>query len=234
MKRLFAGGLAAVLFVISAAGIYLTFYGTYDVVLPQNELQQKIDAKLPHVTKNGVTVSKVQLDLSNDKIGFDVDASITKLGAEYALSSQTKGTLVYDNTKGEFFFLPDKLKLNDVKIGGTSVVGKVGQLLGKLKDPNKASPAQQEVRAAAEGMVQNFIQEASHKVMLSIPVYKLPDNFKGNVTNMLLKSVEVKNGNIIAHLSLAKYSKMVIVYIVMLIAAAVITTALILRPNLGR
>lgn len=232
-KRKLIWGVVVVLCLIALPGFYWTFFGKHEVSLHKDTLQSKIDAKLPFTTKNDVTVSSVKLDLSDDKIGLSIEATATKLKTTYAIKAETKGTLRYDHTRGEFYFYPETLKLVDVKANGASISEKVDKFIDKWVDAPKIVKNKAEIMAAAEEVVQGLVQTAAQKALERTPVYTLPNDFKGNVVHMLLKSVEVKNDHVIAHLSLWQFTKMVCLYIVMFLSAIAIAIFLITHPEAG-
>jgi len=199
-------------------------YGVSEVVLQQADLQQRIDAKLPFVTKNGVTVSQAQIDLSGDKIGLNVAASASKLGVSYGVKASTRGDLRYDNSRGAFYFHPDALNVTDVKIGDQSVEDKASSLIDKFVKSPKILANKEHLMTVANDLVQHSIQRGAEITLERVPVYTLPDNFKGHVARLALQSVEVKNGAVVAHLSFMQLTGMVLLYaglFVLVLAAAV-------------
>lgn len=96
-KRKTAWVIAVLFLLIGAAGVAWNLFGLHDVKMTQAEVQQKIDVKMPFVTKNNVTVSSVQLDLTGDRIGLVIVASATKLKTQFIVKAETKGTLNYNN-----------------------------------------------------------------------------------------------------------------------------------------
>lgn len=187
-------------------------YGGSDVVLPQQELQQKIDAKLPFVTKSGVTVSQAQLDLSGDKIGLTVTASAVKGYHAYSLQAQTRGVLRYDNGSGSFYFRPEALGVTNVQMDSVGVPSEAAAIFDKLVPSEKLHADKDAILTEAAKLMQSTVQRGAEIALAQVPVYTLPHNFKGNVARMALSSVEVKDGTIIAHLSFLQFSGMMLVF----------------------
>ncbi len=231
-KRKFVWGAIVVAFLIGAAGIAWNLFGLHEVKMTQSELQQKIDLKMPHMTKNGVTVSSVQLDLTGDKIGLVIVASATKLKTDFVVKAETKGTLTYNNMDGTFHFKPDELKLVDVKTNGESVANRVDRLVEKWVTSKKVLDNKDEVTKAAADLVNSMVQKSAEVTLEHIPVYKMPDTFKGNVARMFLKSVEVKDQTIIAHLSFWQFTKMLMLYGFILVLAIGFAIAMFTCPEL--
>jgi hypothetical protein len=208
-------------------------YGGSDIVLPQQELQQKIDAKLPFVTKSAVTVSQAQLDLSGDKIGLTVAASATRLHRTYTVQAQTRGTLRYDNLSGAFYFHPEALRVIDVQAGEVSVPGKASAIFDKFVTSEKLRADKQALMTEAAEIAQNSMQRAAESALERVPVYTLPQNFKGHVARMALSSVEVKDGSLIAHMSFLQFTGMVLVYAGMFVLVLVIGGVLVVAAANG-
>ena len=216
--------------IIAATGLICAWWnacGGSDIVLSQQEMQRKIDARLPFVTKNDVTVSQAQLDLSADKIGLSVAASAKKLGQTYSIKAQTKGILRYDNDTGAFYFHPDELKISDVQVDGSSLQDKTSNIFDILVTSEKLRANKEAILGRAVTVLQGSVQKAAESTLEHTPVYRMPDNFKGNIARMALSSVEVKDGNIIAHVSFLQFSGMVIVYIGMFLGSLLVVAFLL-------
>lgn len=233
-KRMLAWTLATILLLVGAVGVYWNFFAEQSITISQSDLQSRIDAKMPFTAKHGVTVSKATVILGND-ITLDFVASTQKFGKEYSLNGVGKGVLTYDNSRGAFFFKPEKLELKDFKANGAGVnIGdKVGGLLDKWVDSPKITANKQEIVEAAEVAGQKLVQRSAEAVLAVTPVYKIPDTLKGQTIRMFLHSVEVKDGNLIAHLSLWQFTVSVMLFGLALLAAIGIVCALLVCPEWG-
>lgn len=233
-KRMLAWTLATILLLVGAVGVYWNFFAEQSITISQSDLQSRIDAKMPFTAKHGVTVSKATVILGND-ITLDFVASTQKFGKEYSLNGVGKGVLTYDNSRGAFFFKPEKLELKDFKANGAGVnIGdKVGGLLDKWVDSPKITANKQEIVEAAEVAGQKLVQRSAEAVLAVTPVYKIPDTLKGQTIRMFLHSVEVKDGNLIAHLSLWQFTVSVMLFGLALLAAIGMVCALLVCPEWG-
>lgn len=233
-KRMLAWTLATILLLVGAVGVYWNFFAEQSITISQSDLQSRIDAKMPFTAKHGVTVSKATVILGND-ITLDFVASTQKFGKEYSLNGVGKGVLTYDNSRGAFFFKPEKLELKDFKANGAGVnIGdKVGGLLDKWVDSPKITANKQEIVEAAEVAGQKLVQRSAEAVLAVTPVYKIPDTLKGQTIRMFLHSVEVKDGNLIAHLSLWQFTVSVLLFGLALLAAIGMVCALLVCPEWG-
>jgi hypothetical protein len=231
-KRKWAWGATIVAAVIAVAGVSWTLFGVHEITMSQAEIQVKIDEKMP-ATQKGVTISGAKIDLSGDKLGLNFDAATTKFNTEYRMSTATRGTLRYDHGKGAFYFVPEELKISGIKANGASVSEKVGGFIDKWVDSKKIQDNKAELAAKAEEVAQGLVQKSAATVLERVPVYKLKDDFKGYVVRAVLTNVEVKDGNVIAHLSLWQLTKTVIAFAFSLVVAVGFMIALLANPGWG-
>ncbi|CAN5613185.1 hypothetical protein BH11CYA1_BH11CYA1_33510 [soil metagenome] len=233
-KRKLAWTLAVILLLVGAVGVYWNFFAQQSITISQSDLQSRIDAKMPFEAKHGVTISKASVILGND-ITLDFVASTKMSGKEYSLNGVGKGVLVYDNSRGAFFFRPEKLELKNFQADGAgiSIGGKVGGLIDKWIDSPKVNANRQEIINAAEAAGQKLVQRSAETVLAVTPVYKIPETLKGQTIRMFLESVEVKDGNLIAHLSLWQFTISVILFGLSFLAAIAIVGSLLIFPEWG-
>lgn len=229
IARIVLGTLAAV----TLFGFYWTFFGVHEIRMPQADLQQKIDAKLPHTTKNGITVSAARLDLADNKVGINVHASMTNsagpvalLKGEYKVDGGTRGDLRYDSARGSFYFHPDKVDINRVQLNGKTVfdkqvASKVGSVVGKWTGANVNGLGQK---------LQDGMQSAAESVLDHTPVYTLPDTMKGWVARSSLTKVEVRDGAVIAHISLWQLTYSALGYALGFLLTVILLALLLLCP----
>lgn len=231
-KRKWAWGATIVAAVIAVAGICWTVFGVHEISMSQTDIQAKIDEKMP-ATQKGVTISDVKLDLSGDKIGLTLNAATTKFNTEYRMTTATRGTLRYDHGRGAFYFAPEELTIKDLQANGSSVSDKVSGFIDKWVDSKKIQDNKAELAAKAEEVAQGLVQKSAATVLERVPVYTLKNDFKGYVVRAVLSDVEVKDGNVIAHLSLWQLTKTVALFIVSLVAAIGFMIALAANPGWG-
>jgi hypothetical protein len=192
-KRRFAWGAVVIALLIGAAGIAWNIFGLHEVKMGQAEVQQKIDVKMPFTTKKDVVIHSVALDLTGGKIGLVIVASAKKMKTEFVVKAETKGTLTYNNLDGTFHFKPDELKLVDVKTNGESVATRLDNFVEKWVSSPKVLANKDELVKAGADLVNSMVQKSAEFTLERMPVYKLPDTFKGQMARMFLSSVEVKD-----------------------------------------
>lgn len=231
-KRPIAWGVIVVALIAGIAGICWNLFGLHEVRLTQQQLQQKIDVKMPHTTKHGVTVSSVHIDLTGDQIGLVFVASAQKMGTDFTITAQTRGTLVYNNLDGTFHFKPDQLKLVDVKTNGESVATRFNRFVERHVESQRILDHKDALVASAAELVNSLVQKSAELALERVPVYKMPDTFKGNIARMFLESVEVQNQTVIAHLSFWQFTKIMLFYGFVVIVAIGFAIVLIANPEM--
>jgi hypothetical protein len=146
--------------------------------------------------------------------------------------AQTRGNLTYNNIDGTFHFKPDELKLVDVKTNGESVSTKLDAFVEKwVSSPKVLANKDELVKAGAE-LVNSMVQKSAEFTLQRMPVYKLPDTFKGQMARMFLSSVEVKDQTIIAHLSFWQFTKIMVLYALIIVLAIGMAVAMLACPEL--
>lgn len=233
MRRVLVWGVLALVAVFACVGGYLSATGKLDVTMTQEELQAKIDAKLPHTSEHRVTVtvSKATLDLSQDQIGLAFSASASKFGKTVLVDAQTRGSLRYEPMSGSFYFRPNELKFGEIRTGDFTVREGVSRFIEKWVDSPKIVAGREQIGETAEKLVQSGVQKAVTVALEHVPVYKLPDNLKGDLARMLLSSVEVHDGKVIAHLSFWHFTGMLLFYAVVFVLALGLAAAMVMAPE---
>lgn len=229
-KRTTAWLLVTLTIISTLVGAAWTAFGTSDVTLSGSEIQSKIDSKMPFEVKEDITLTEVKVDLSGDKINLQFKASATKFGTTYNLAAQTTADLEYRSGEGKFFFHPSLVQIDSFNANGGPVVEKATALIEKWVNPENGQ--REELMAKAKTLLNAGAQKAVEATLNRVPVYTLKDDFKGTVARLAIKSVEIKNGSIIAHLSLWQLSKMVLVYLALGVIAILAALGLALNPEL--
>jgi hypothetical protein len=231
-KRTFGWLFTMVLAAVSAVGIVWGATSSFDKILTQSQLQQKIDEKLPFTAKS-VTVSNVQLNLADEKINLKFDASTVKFNSQYAVSAATVGALRYDSSRGAFFFTPQKVDLSNFTVNDKLVGSKVGGLVDRLLGESKLAEHKDAFKEEAHNVVEKTIQDGAQMVLERIPVYTLKDDIKGSIIKMSLTGVEVRDQTLIAHISLWQLTLSALTFGVVLIFSLVLAVGLIATPSWG-
>jgi hypothetical protein len=229
-KRTTAWVLATLTIIIALSGAAWTAFGTSEVALSESEIQSKIDSTMPFEVKEDITLSEVKVDLSGDKINLQFKASATKYGTTYNLAVHTTADLEYRSGEGKFFFHPSLVQIDSLSANGGPAVEKATALLEKWVNPEHGQ--REELLAKAKTLLNAGVQKAVEATLNRVPVYTLKDDLKGSVARLAIESVEIKNGSVIAHLSLWQLSKMVLVYLALGVIGILAALGLALNPEL--
>lgn len=212
---------------------------THDIVLTGEQIQQRIDAKLP-LTKKGITVTQAQVKLT-DTLDVSLAAHGRKLGQSFDTELQATAGLHYNS--GEFYLFPLRLHVERFAVNGQStgqiakkavdavtgsrtineeidelnkkkgVRGAVGRWLTKRRDhlaDNKA-----ETVASFQKKTEAWVTAGAGYTLQRVPVYRLPDNLKGAIIGMMIKDIRIADGKLIAHLSFWQLGLSVLMTLVM-------------------
>lgn len=214
-------GATLAILVLALVGLGWAVLGKHQVSMTQAEIQSKIDAQMP-MTEKSVTFSNVKLDLGGNKINLTLDATASAMGVECRMGGATRGTLRYDNSEGAFYFRPESLDITDFKAAGANVPDKVSGLIDKLdkkkdKDDDPKSGLMDKVKDTARELAQKGTERAFERM----PIYTLQQDFKGSVVRAVLTDVEVKDGKVIAHLTLWQFSTIAAILALPIVAAIV-------------
>ena len=219
--------LAVVGIVWAAAG------GTYEKRLTVQELQAKIDAKMPFTTKNGVVVSGVKLALTPGKIALDVQASGRKLGTDWEVAASTKGELVYPEAGGgKFYFHPDDVQIQSFKTGGGKASEKVGKFIDKWVSSPKIVENKGEIMQTVDKVVHDSVVKSAKFALANVAVYTFKDDYKGTVARLALEKFDVQQDVIVIKLSFWRLTMWVFTFIGIGILCIGFAVAMLLNPEL--
>lgn len=195
--------LAIIVIISSAAAIYAASM-LQDVSISQKRAQEIIQSELPHrvsrhALENLLTISlnECQIEFHDNKIVIDFKVGMRIIGKQISFSARSQGALRYAGNK--FFFNNQQLEISQILLENFQKM-----------DENKAALISSAVNAAATAYLR------------MMPVYRLKDDFKGMIIRSALKSVEVKEGEVIAHLSLWALTKTVLLFVL----ACILSTGL--------
>lgn len=209
------------------------------ITLTQMDLQQKAAEKLPFTftTKRKlttpitvtVTVSKVNIEVRDDVIYLDIDASATKAGKDFSLNAKTIGRPRYDETTGKFYFAPEELTLGNFLVNNERPGAKTTRMLDALAKVPMLGAKTEEWRAQAKELVNEHVQEAVQNYLETHPVYALPS---GSFKRAALKNFEVKNNTVLIKISLWQVTLWVLGWVAIGVLAILLAIVIILNPEL--
>lgn len=232
--RTFAWIVSSVILVLAVVGIiWAAAGGTYEKRLTVQELQGKIDAKMPFTTKNGVTISGVKLQLSPGKIDLALQASGRKLGTDWSVAASTKGEVIYPEAGGgKFYFHPDDVQIQEFSTGGSKTSEKVGKFIDKWVSSPKIVENKGEIMQKVDKAIHDLTVKAAKTALETTPVYTFKDDYKGTVARLALEKVEVVQDAVIVKLSFWRLTMAVFTFIGIAILCLGFMVVLVLNPEL--
>ncbi len=243
--------IAVVLLVGSISGIVYGIKQVSDVVITQEEVQQKINAHLP-LTEGNITINEAGVSFQSGKVNIMISAEGKKLGQPFSLTASSAIAVTYDNLSGEFVFIPNAVKVSSLKVRGKDIsesvegtiekVGKSKRFGNWIAKLDKYVPATElrdkivakkaEIGEKAELKAEAMIEKSAKWLLSKTPI-RPPNNLKSNVARMMLESIEIDNGKLIAHMSFWQLTKSVIAGAVLLIISLFLIGVLIIFPEIG-
>ncbi len=228
-------GLGLLVLLAFAGLAYAVMHPTVTVRLSREEVQAKVDAKLPlRVTKLGVAydVSRAVVDLRPDgrvAVDADVDASALNRTAKVALVGS--GALAYRD--GEFFLTGFKVERAVPRAVDPSLAdearpqGRLGAAIEALALKDRAAKALEAAgaedgaafltarkdavvamaKAKGEGMLADALERR--------PVYRLKeDDVRQSLAKLALRDVRVEDGQLVAELNVMHALARILLYVV--------------------
>jgi len=168
-----------------ALGAWLLYGKTFTIVIPQEKLQEALDAKFPisktHLGLLTITYSnpRVILEEGSDRlqVGADAEAVLAMNARRAKGSARISGTLEYARESGEFL-------LKDARVESLNIDGLPGAHAEKAR----------EIASAA---VKQFLERK--------PVYKLDQaDMKQSLAKLLLKGVKVRNKALVVSMGIGR------------------------------
>jgi hypothetical protein len=184
----------SVLFVLAVAGISYSIGHLQDITLSQEMIQGKVNEKLPMTQQAKLAT----IEIKNANIGFvegqiqvELSGSVTEKlrGNSADFTTYTRGTLIYNDSNGNFYFKNPGVEIRELSVKG------------------------EEVKKYRKETVGAAISAAASVYLNHLPLYRLPSNFKGQAVRVVLKSIEINDGSITIHLSLWKLTKTIFAYL---------------------
>jgi len=222
------GWVVFILGVFSFFAIVLSFStnSIQDIKLTEQEIQSKIDAVLP-LEKNGMVLSALRINLENNLVNVVATFEGERWGQEFNATIDMDGRPYYNNSAGTFHFLPEKIKVREVKFKGDTVSTKVQKFIDKYVDSPKINKNSNEIGKQIEEWVNVSIENTMAFVFKRIPIYTIPDTLKGNVASMFLKSVEIDQDSLTLKVSFWQFTKLLLFYIIIFIVALAVALVLL-------
>jgi hypothetical protein len=209
---------------------YVVFVGTVTITLSQEDVQARINEKLPKTfAKDKITVDTADVELAQDQLSVDVHITGEELRQKFEITASVQGTPRYDTSREAFYLTASDVLVEDFSTGATDKVkNTLDRLTSKLKRTNAAI---HRAEAKVEGWVKTKAARATELVLDVIPVYVLKNDLKGIVAKASLDSVKVTPGKLSITFSLWRLTWWAVVWFIAFIAAIATFVALLRRPD---
>lgn len=201
-------GIILPLIVVAAAVFVLN--AMEEIELSEQDIQSAIDKALPYTTDGGTVVERAQVQIS-ESIEVTLVVTGETLGKPYRTMVIADGLIEYRSKRGEFYFVPDQIDIETFTWGEQTIRERTGAWLGSVAEStlggqlldlaSKGGVSVEGMGSAAEHAVKGVVSTAAAHALGAVPVYTLSSDLTGNATRLMLSSVEVTNGQVIAHLS---------------------------------
>jgi hypothetical protein len=203
-------GIFAVFVVLLVGGGFIASNKLKDITISEAEVQSKITEKLPLAKEKMMTratISNITVKFREGSIETEFRGKVELFKKSADFVAFAKGNLRYDGSKGGFYFQNSNVEIRELELAGFEAGN-------KIKD--RASVA---ISVAASTYLNNY------------PIYKLPDSFKGKAIKISLKSLEVNEGSITAHLSFWQLTATVFGFLIAAIFCVIAVIAIAYNPN---
>ncbi|MBI2633580.1 MAG: DUF1439 domain-containing protein [Parcubacteria group bacterium] len=231
-KRNIVLTITACLTVISIFGIIFGIYAIQDITITEQEIKNRVSEKIP-IEKNGITLTSLNIDFKNTSLNLTAHFNGKKWNQEFTAIVSAQGVPFYDNGEGAFYFKPENITIQAITIKEETVSTKVKKFIDKFVDSLKINKNADAIGTKSEKWFNVSVENTAAMALQNIPIYKLPHTAKGITVRMFLKAVEIRNGNLILHLSVWQFTKTVLLSIVTFLISIAIAFVLLQNPGWG-
>ncbi|PCI29850.1 hypothetical protein COB55_01375 [Candidatus Wolfebacteria bacterium] len=220
-----------------------------NINLTQEQIKNEIDKKLPLTTKD-VTFTDAEVFLHQGSIRIAFQAETTKFGKKGNLDMSIEGELDYDPIAGSFYFVPYDIQITTLGVDGKTISEKTTEVVDAIKKQEKVNKflgsiskfaKERDIKIPATAVMGKVVQEkatagltkAVGRALEKIPVYTFKNNIKENIAKMLLASVEVQEGVLIARLTFPQLLKNIRVFLIIFVITIAFGIALYRNPEWG-
>ena len=240
MKRRTLWIIVAVLFALAVSTIF-TVYGEHKIAISEQTIQDQINKQVGQEFPVGgmakVAAKSIRLEAASVKIDTDslaINFSVlTKMrfDKEVSIKSHVVGTTSF--RKGEFYFDPKDVKIDKMSIGNGTLETLAQNISDKFIDNEKLKDLTNKFGLTAADWTRSIVEEATSRWLSNNPVYTLKGDLRGSLIKASLSSLDIRNGEIIATVTLWKMTLTIIIGLIALISAIALTYVLIKNPELG-
>lgn len=198
---------------VCAAGfiVWAAFWG--DITVKRNEAQvvEIVGRQLEKMAseegqkKNAVAknlrIKRVEISLTNN-IAITAEIEGRYIAQTFSATVHAVGVPEYHRNERAFFFKASEFTVPAFAYKGASVADKTTALVRRITKNDELNSLASEFAPKIEEWITHFAEMSVKSGLERFPVYRLKDDTKGWLISVALKSVEVKNGEIIAVVSI--------------------------------
>ena len=217
---------------IAASGTFYEVHKIHDITLTEKQVQERIDSKSPFI-KNGITIGEIHTSVGDRSVHLTAKIHGKKFGQTFSAFLEGDVISYYDHDRGAFYLQPQSLKINSLEINGDKVSTKVENLIERFIESEKIQDNKNEIGETIEDLVNHSISNSTVFTLKQVPIYILPDTLKGSAIKLFLKSIEIKDGKLILHLSVWQFTKTALLWIFIFLIGFAGVVFLIMNPEWG-
>lgn len=207
-------------------------FGKYTVVLTQAQIQEKINAKLPFLTKGDITVQSAELTINAEDIEGVMVMSGTKFSKAYTLTVYAKGVPEYHTSTESFHLKPEKVEVKDFKYEGPKASQVLKLIAERYLDKQGTKNLLNDASEKIDGLIKKLAEDAAVAYLKRMPVYRLKDSFKHIMIGAALESMTVKDGTITATVSAWQLTKSILAFLFVAALLLIGFVAMVLNPGM--
>jgi hypothetical protein len=215
-KRRIAWIIIALAGLLSATGLVWSIFGSDRLTFTADELQSRLNQQLPRTVRD-VTIERVNVALADNRLALRIAMQARVLQQPVSATVSARGVPRYVAGEAAMYFDADDIKIEQLAIGGRTVVGQEG---GRLTNT---------VRSALQGVAESGIKA----YLATRPVYRFKDDFKGVVLKAALVDVAIEQNTLMVTFSLWNLTWTAAMFTLILIMLVLVIYWLIRHPLWG-
>ena len=215
-RRRIAWIVIALVGLLSAVGLLWSMFGSDRLTFTAEELQSRLNQQLPRTVRD-VTIERVNVALADNRLGLRIAMQARVLQQPVSATVSARGVPRYAASDAAMFFDADEIKIEQLAIGGRTVLGEEGGRLGHT------------ARSALQGVAESGIKA----YLAARPVYRFKDDFKGVVLKAALVNVAIEENTLAVTFSLWNLTVTAAMFALILIILVLVIYWLIRHPRWG-
>src|SRR5215831_2811765 len=215
-KRRIAWIVVALVGLLSAAGLVWSVFGPERLTFTAAELQSRLNQQLPRTIRD-VTIERVDVALADNRLTLRSAMQSRVLQQPISATVSARGVPRYAAQEAAMYFDADEIRIEQLAIGGRTVVGEEG---GRLANAIRST-----LQGVAEGGMKAYLAAR--------PVYRFKDDFKGVVLKAALVDVAIEQNTLAVTFSLWNLTMAAAMFALILIMLVLVIYWLIRHPLWG-